>query len=116
MKEEYVLKKILSLLDERNWTLYRLAKESDLSYSTLSNTFHRNNVPSVSTLIHICEGFGITLAEFFDESGDTPIQLTTAEQTLLADWQKLPKNEKQLVNAYIQGLLKNPGTPELNSY
>lgn len=106
MKEEYVLKKILSLLEDRNWTLYRLAKESNLSYSTLSNTFHRNNIPSVSTLMRICEGFGMTLSQFFDESGNTPIQLTTSEQTLLADWQKLPKNEKQLVNAYIQGLLK----------
>lgn len=64
MKEEYVLKKVTQLLQERNWTLYRLAKESEISYSTLSNTFHRNNVPSVSTLMRICDGFGITLSEF----------------------------------------------------
>lgn len=35
MKEEYVLKKVTQLLQERNWTLYRLAKESEISYCYL---------------------------------------------------------------------------------
>lgn len=106
MREEYVLKKVTQLLQERNWTLYRLAKESEISYSTLSNTFHRNNVPSVSTLMRICDGFGITLSEFFDEGGTTVKQLTSSDQKLLADFHNLPRNDKNLVNAYMQGLLK----------
>ena len=106
MKEEYVLKKVTQLLQERNWTLYRLAKESEISYSTLSNTFHRNNVPSVSTLMRICDGFGITLSEFFDEGGITVKQLTSSDQKLLADFHSLPRSDKNLVNAYMQGLLK----------
>lgn len=106
MREEYVLKKVSQLLAERNWTLYRLAKESEISYSTLSNTFHRNNVPSVSTLIRVCEGFGITLSEFFDEEGTSVKQLTVSDEKLLADFHRLPRNDKNLVTAYIQGLLK----------
>lgn len=106
MKEEYVLKKVTQLRKERNWSLYKLAKEADISYSTLSNTFHRNNVPSVSTLMRICEGFGITLAEFFDEEGTMPKQLTVSDQQLLSDWHRLPRSDKGLVTAYMQGLLK----------
>lgn len=106
MKEDYVLKKVTQLREERNWSLYRLAKEAGISYSTLSNTFHRNNVPSVSTLMRICEGFGITLAEFFDEEGTMPKQLTVSDQKLLVDWHRLPRNDKNLVTAYMQGLLK----------
>lgn len=106
MKEKYVLKKVTQLLQERNWTLYRLAKESEISYSTLSNTFHRNNVPSVSTLMRICDGFGITLSEFFDEHGVAVKQLTSSDQKLLADFHNLPRSDKNLVNAYMQGLLK----------
>ncbi len=106
MKEEYVLQKVTQLRKERNWSLYRLAKEADISYSTLSNTFHRNNVPSVSTLMRICEGFGITLAEFFDEDGSIPKQLTVSDQQLLSDWHRLPRSDKGLVTAYMQGLLK----------
>ncbi|MDE6889697.1 MAG: helix-turn-helix domain-containing protein [Eubacterium sp.] len=106
MRDEYVLKKISQLLSEHDWTLYRLAKEADISYSTLSNTFHRNNVPSIATLIRICEGFGITLSEFFDEGG-TPIkQLTPADQELITNFHCLPREDKGLVTAYISGLLK----------
>lgn len=114
MKEDYVLKKVTQLREERNWSLYRLAKEADISYSTLSNTFHRNNVPSVSTLIRICEGFGITLSEFFDEDGVLPKQLTASDQKLLSDWHRLPRNDKRLVLAYIQGLLKIASETERN--
>lgn len=106
MREDYVLKRVTQLREERNWSLYRLAKEAGISYSTLSNTFHRNNVPSVSTLMRICEGFGITLAEFFDEEGTMPKQLTVSDQKLLLDWHRLPRNDKNLVTAYMQGLLK----------
>ncbi len=106
MREKYVLKRVTQLREERDWSLYRLAKESNLSYSTLSNTFHRDNVPSVPTLMRICEGLGITLSEFFDEQGIMPKQLTVADQKLLADFHRLPRSDKDLVMAYMQGLLK----------
>ena len=57
--------RILQLLKERNWTEYRLAKESGLSQSTISNLFKRNTTPSIPTLEAICNGFGITLSQFF---------------------------------------------------
>jgi DNA-binding XRE family transcriptional regulator len=59
--------RIRLLMDERNWTEYRMAKEAGLSQSTVANLFNRNTVPSVSTLEAICGGFGITLAQFFSE-------------------------------------------------
>lgn len=106
MREEYVLHKIKELLDERRWTLYRLAKEAEVSYSTLSNTFQRNNVPSIPTMIRVCEGFGITLSQFFDEGGTEVQQLSVADQQLLAEFHRLPRSDKKLVLAYMQGLLK----------
>ena len=59
--------RILQLLRERNWTEYRLAKESGLSQSTISNLFKRNTTPSIPTLEAICNGFGITLSQFFSD-------------------------------------------------
>ena len=35
--------RIQQLMQERNWTIYRLAKESGLSQTTISNIFKRNN-------------------------------------------------------------------------
>lgn len=106
MKEEYVLKKVYQLLEERNWTLYQLSKEADISYSTLSNTLNHNNVPSVPILLRICEGFGITAADFFNEGGVQHRQLTPSDQQVLADFHRLPRNDKHLVETYVQGLLK----------
>ena len=42
--------KIKQLLKQRGWSAYRLAKESDLSDSTIANIIKRNAVPSVTTL------------------------------------------------------------------
>ena len=106
MREEYVLKRVTELREERHWSLYRLAKESDISYSTLSNTFQRNNVPSIPTMIRVCDGFGITLSQFFDEGGMDVKQLSVADQKLLAEFHRLPRDDKKLVIAYMQGLLK----------
>ena len=45
-----VQNRIKQLMEERGWTDYRLAKESGLSHSTISNMFKRNNAPSIPTL------------------------------------------------------------------
>ena len=59
--------RIRQLMDERGWTIYRLAQESKLSQTTISNIFKRNNQPSIPTVNAICDACGITLAQFFAE-------------------------------------------------
>ena len=54
-------KRIKQLMEERGWTDYRLAKEANLSHSTITNVFKRNNAPTLPTLEVICSAFGITL-------------------------------------------------------
>ena len=67
-------KRLRELLDKSGWTEYRLSKNCGLSQSTLANIFKRNNIPSIKTLESICDGFGITLAQFFAD-GDM-VELT----------------------------------------
>ena len=110
MREEYVRKKVDQLLEEYNWTLYQLSKEADISYATLSNTFSRNKVPSVPIILRICEGFHITVAEFFNEGGTLLQQLTASDQRLIADFHRLSGNDKKLVTAFLQGLLQKSNT------
>ena len=62
-----ILKRINELRKERNWTIYRLADESGVSQSTLSNMFSRETLPSISTLEQLCGAFNITLSQFFEE-------------------------------------------------
>lgn len=56
---------IKKLLDERGWSQYRLAKEADLSQSTISSIMLRGSTPTVKTIEHCCRAFDITIAEFF---------------------------------------------------
>ncbi len=61
-----VLQKIEFLCKQRGWTTYRLAKESGIAYSSITNMFSRNTQPTIYTLEKLCSGLGITISEFFE--------------------------------------------------
>lgn len=86
-------KRIKQLMAERGWTEYRLAIESGLSHSTVSNMFKRNNAPTLPTLEAVCTAFGITLAQFFSE-GDNPAEMTDEQRSLFAKWSTLTDEQK----------------------
>lgn len=88
-------KRIRELMAERGWTDYRLAKEANLSHSTVTNMFNRNNAPTLPTLEAVCQAFGITLAQFFASDGEAP--LTSEQQTLFAKWSTLTDRQKQIL-------------------
>lgn len=92
--------RIKELMAERNWSEYRLAIASGLSQSTVANIFNRNTTPSVATLESICEGFGITLAQFFAE-GDM-VELTEEQQEMFSAWSSLSKDQKDVLNQLIR--------------
>ena len=92
-------RRIKQLMEERSWTDYRLAKESGLSHSTVTNMFNRNNAPTLPTLEAVCKAFGITLAQFFTE-GNSP-ELTEEQRLLFAKWSTLKDDQKQALLALI---------------
>lgn len=91
--------RIRELMDERNWSEYRLAIASGLSQSTVANIFNRNTTPSVATLESICGGFGITLAQFFAE-GDM-VELTEEQKEMFSAWSSLTKDQKDVLQQLI---------------
>ncbi|MDO4306924.1 MAG: helix-turn-helix transcriptional regulator [Eubacteriales bacterium] len=88
-------KRIRQLMEERGWTDYRLAKEANLSHSTVTNMFNRNNAPTLPTLEAVCKAFGITLAQFFTEDDESPI--TEEQQKLFSTWSTLTDEQKRLL-------------------
>ena len=95
-----VLKRLDDLLAARNWTMYRLAKESGLSESTVANVFRRNAIPSIDTLEKICQGFGITLAQFFADG--EMVELTPELQEVFENWRTLTKEQKAAALAMLR--------------
>ena len=90
-----VHKRLRQLLNECGWTEYRLSKKCGLSESTLANIFRRNTMPSITTLEAICNGFGITLSQFFAE--DEMVELTPELKNLFDKWIALTPEQKDAV-------------------
>ena len=98
-----VLERIKKLCNERGWSMYKLAEESMLTQSTISNMFVRKSYPSIPTLMKICEAFGISLAEFFLDKDNN---ITTAEEKILIEnYKKLSPKNKAAVNKLISNLM-----------
>lgn len=96
------LERIRHLMEERHCSAYRLAIDSDLPQSTISNLFSRNNVPSIQTLEAICRGFGITMSQFFAD-GEL-VELTEEQKEFFNDWAALSTEDKLLVKQIVQKL------------
>ena len=95
-----VMNRLERLMKERNWTAYRLAKETGLSASTISNMFRRNTIPSIPTLETICEAFGITLAQFFAEDWNM-VELTAEQKAFFDRWVDLTPQQKELLEQLV---------------
>lgn len=95
-----VLDRLHQLLTARGWTMYRLAKESGLTDSTIANIYRRNAMPSIDTLEKICQGFGITLSQFFTES--EMVELTSDLKNLFEEWRTLTPEQKHAVITTMQ--------------
>lgn len=94
--------RLRQLMKERGWTEYRLAKNCGLSESTIANIFRRNTVPSIATLETICEGFGITLSQFFAEG--EMVELTPELKELFDNWVNLTPEQKQAANQMLRAM------------
>lgn len=61
-----VRNRILALLEEKKMSIHRLATESAVAPSTIKNILYGKSVnPGIVTIKMLCDGFDITLTEFF---------------------------------------------------
>lgn len=92
-------------MDERGWTKYKLAKECGMSLSTVANMFRRNASPTVDTIEHVCNAFGITLSQFFDVGSDTlTVHLTEEQKQMFDRWSTLTADQKDLFLRLIDNM------------
>ena len=103
MNDFDVMGRIKELCKVRSWSYYRLAKESGIPYSTLNTMLRKTYVPTVPSLMKICDGFGITLAQFFTVESESA-KLSKKEKACLNQWRKLDGQGQELAMAYMEGL------------
>ena len=100
MADFNVADRVLELCKARSWSLYRLAHEADMPYSSLSTVLYK--------IEKICSGFGITLSQFFSEENELA-KLTVDERECLSHWAQIGPEDKKLTLAYMQALADRQG-------
>ena len=108
MTEQEIISRIKSLCQARGWTVYRLSKESGITYSTLCTMLNKASAPSMGTLVKICDGFGITMKQFFDINDDSAA-LSVEEKRHLMLWGQLNDDNQSVVDKYMRFLLSEQG-------
>lgn len=103
MKEKYIAERIKELCEKKDMTMYALAQKTGISQSSLSNIMNRGSVPTFLTLGRICDGLGMSLAQFFSEGEDRP-DLTAEQKKVLEVWEALSDREKEAVEIYVRGI------------
>ena len=62
-----VKNRLLVLCGEYNMSIHKLAMESAVAPSTIKNILYgKSQNPGIVTIKMLCDGFGISLIEFFD--------------------------------------------------
>ena len=104
-KKDYIVDKIEMLCKKRKISRYRLARRSGLALSSVSTLLNRKSVPTIYTLDKICQGLGVTLAQFFTAENTRP-DLTKEQEEFLAILDEFTDEEKARVAAFMQGMRK----------
>ena len=89
-----VIERIEELRNARGWSVNRLAMESGISQSTLCSVVERGASMKIDTLERICDGFGITLSQFFMDDERTEV-VSAQEKIMLEFYRKLPDAKKK---------------------
>lgn len=103
LEEMDVLQRIKELCRERKYSYYELAKRSGIPYSTLNTLLLKGAQPSIPTLKRLCDGFGISVQQFFAGEEEAAV-LTEAQKECLSLFRVLTSEEQALAIAYMKGL------------
>ena len=104
MNHEEILRKIVKLRADKNWSEYRLSMETGIPQSTISSWFRKNVQPSVQSLVLICQACGITLSQFFSSEENLILELTAEQKELLESFSVLSAKQQRALTDFLQAL------------
>ncbi len=98
----FVRERITSLRMKKGVSEYQMSYDLGHSRGYINNIFSGKSLPSVAELLSICEYFGITPAEFFDE-GDKDPRISREIIELIS---RLDSSDRQLMKSIVERLLR----------
>ena len=104
--DNFVIERILELCDKKNMSQYELSQRAGLTQSSISTLMSRGSLPKITTLQKICDGFGITLAQFFTQDDKKIPDLSEEQYKMLALWESLSPKEKIALEHIINSIIE----------
>lgn len=98
MDEKFIQERIAQLRTKKGVSARDMSLTLGQSESYINMIENKKSLPSMAVFLYICEYFGITAQEFFDEGNDNPAKL----KELIENLKRL--EDKSL--SYIAGLAK----------
>ena len=92
------------ITESHHWTEYQLAEHSGLTQSTISSWYRKQMLPTIPSLVKICDAFGITVSQFFLENEDQAIHLTEKQSALLTASSKLNSEQYNALLTFLEQL------------
>ena len=101
MYEEFTQKRIAQLRIHKDVSARDMSLSLGQNNSYINQIENRKSLPSLQGLFYICEYFGITPQQFFDERNTYPVQLAE----LVDDMKKLDASTLAHISAIVKKIL-----------
>lgn len=99
-----VLERITEMRKERHWTEYQLAEKSGLTQSTISSWYRKGMLPTLPSLLKICDAFGISPSQFFLDDRNQTVLLNERQAALLKASDKLNSEQYDALLHFLKTL------------
>ena len=112
IKESISMHNLREIINKRNYTITKVAMNSKISDSTIVAYTNGQKIPSVPTLVSMADFLNCNLDYLLDRTNN-PMSIDDINNLeknkelidLIQNITSLPKEKKELVKAYVQGLL-----------
>jgi len=100
MYKQFLRDRITQLRQQKGVSEYQMSQDLGRSRGYIQNISSGKSLPSVEVLFEICDYFGLTPAQFFDDSTDDPALIAEATRGL----RKLNDSDRLLILNHINRL------------
>lgn len=99
-----VLERITELREQKHWTEYQLAERSGLTQSTISSWYRKDILPTLPSLERICNAFGISISQFFNDNTGEISLINPKQKQLLEITSKLDNEQYDALIKFLDTL------------
>ena len=95
-----MLEQLREHCEREKMSIYALAKNTNLSTSSLSNLLNGKTKPYVYTLLLICDALSISITDLADKD----VSMTEDEKWIISSYRSLSTKKKEMLTTYIKML------------